>query len=71
MSDEALILRLESLLAQDAALEAQHSEPDVASDHQRATDVARKRAAIGPVVGLFRQYKAAARAFMFVAIEDS
>jgi peptide chain release factor 1 len=59
MSDANLIQRLDAKLAEFHALDAQLSEPDVASNHQLATDVARRRAALEPVAELYRRYKAA------------
>jgi len=60
MSDAALIARLDQMLGQLEALDAQLADPAVTADHQRVTELSQKRAAILPLCTMYRDYRAAA-----------
>ncbi|MBI1369674.1 MAG: peptide chain release factor 1 [Planctomycetes bacterium] len=57
MSDDALLHRLDALLAEYEQLGQQLADPAVASDHLAASRIARQRAAIEPVCRQYAAYK--------------
>ena len=56
MSDDALLRKLDQLAGQMRELDAQLADPAVVSQHQRVTELSVKRAAIEPIVAMYREY---------------
>ena len=59
MSDQAITARLDEMLAELHELDAQLGDPAIAADHQKTTELSRRRAVIEPLCRRYEAYKAA------------
>ncbi len=60
MSDEALFEKLNEMTNQLTELDAKLADPAMASDHEQLATLGTRRAALEPIVQLYRDYRAAA-----------